>query len=162
MLTTESILLIGSFALTTSLLTFGSRFIVDKFGLFPPDPSGDPTSFKNVLHHAWGRSSTGGLFSAQMAQKIANGDFGDLKDYLAPLSFAVVLGLGAIFSFSVFGKTKSMFSWGKSFKKSYFSRPFLQKSQFLIPTYGRSSHSSGRLRSRTTLQCTGSLLSMNL
>jgi len=109
MLTTQSVALLGSFAFTLSLLTFGSRFIIDKFGLFPPDPLGDPTSFKNTLHHAWGSSSAskGGLFSATMSQKISNGDFGDIKEYLAPIGFAVVLGLGVIFSFFVFGKSKS-------------------------------------------------------
>ena len=109
MLTTQSVALLGSFAFTLSLLTFGSRFIVERFGLFPPDPLGDPTSFKNTLHYAWGSSSAskGGLFSATMSQKIANGDFGDIKEYLAPIGFAVVLGLGAVFSFFVFGKSKS-------------------------------------------------------
>jgi hypothetical protein len=113
MLTSQSVALLGSFAFTLSLLIFGSRFIVDKFGLFPPDPLGDPTSFKNTLHHAWGSpsASKGGLFSATMSQKIATGDFGDLKEYLAPMGFAVVLGLGAIFSFVVFGKSKSESSY---------------------------------------------------
>jgi hypothetical protein len=113
MLTTQSVALLGSFAFTLSLLIFGSRFIVDEFGLFRPDPLGDPTSFKNTLHHAWGSSSAskGGLFSATMSQKIANGDFGDLKEYLAPVGFAVVLGFGAIFSSFVFGKSKSESSY---------------------------------------------------
>lgn len=109
MFTSQSVALLSSFALTLSVLIFGSRFIIDKLNLFPPDPLGAPTSFKNTLHHAWGSSSApkDGLFSDTMYQKIANGDFSDLREYMAPMGFAVVLGLGAIVSVFMFGKSKS-------------------------------------------------------
>src|SRR4051812_22463702 len=44
----ESILLLGSFALTLLLLIFGTQFLVQTFDLFPADPSSPPASLRNV------------------------------------------------------------------------------------------------------------------
>lgn len=138
----ESILLLGSFALTLFLLIFGSQFLVQTFDLFPADPSAPPTSLRNVLHHAWGSSPSSGinLISKLMSQKSTGDSPIDIQGLLMPVGFAVLIGLGAIVSVFVFGKSKSQYHLHKLLFTSSFLLPMPpQKSQSLTPLTGKSS-----------------------
>lgn len=104
----QSTIFVGSFVLTLSLLVFGSRYVVDSFDLFPADPEGDPTSFKNILHNAWGSSSPPRFKSSNKMGQAGSSDSPLIGDNLiAPIGLAVLVGLGAIVAFFVFGKSKS-------------------------------------------------------
>ncbi|KAG9031771.1 NADH-cytochrome b5 reductase, partial [Serendipita sp. 407] len=104
---TQAVLFIGSFGLSLALLVFGSRFVVQTFNIFPPDPH-DPHSFKNTLHRAWGASSqqTDDNFFTKMTQKPIMDTIEEMKDLAAPIGFAVLLGLSAVVAYYVFGKSK--------------------------------------------------------
>ncbi|KAG8834162.1 NADH-cytochrome b5 reductase [Serendipita sp. 399] len=104
---TQAVIFVASFGLSLALLIFGSRFVIETFNLFPPDPH-DPYSFKNTLHHAWGKSSkqSGGNFFAKMSQNPTEDLIGDVKEFARPIGFAVLLGLSAFVSYYVFGKSK--------------------------------------------------------
>ncbi|KAG8809051.1 hypothetical protein FRC18_004746, partial [Serendipita sp. 400] len=83
---TQAVLFIGSFGLSLALLVFGSRFVVQTFNIFPPDPH-DPHSFKNTLHRAWGASSeqTDNNFFTKMTQKPIMDTIEEMKDLAAPI-----------------------------------------------------------------------------
>lgn len=106
----ESILFVGSFAVTLALLIFSSRFIINTLELFPPDPDGSPYSIRNILHTAWGSSSPKYKDSAAqfMASTANQNVLGIDSDMVAPIGFAILLGASALIAFFVFGNKKGL------------------------------------------------------
>jgi hypothetical protein len=103
----QTVIFVGSFGLTLSLLIVGSRYLVNTLNLFPADPTGSPDSFRNILHYAWGARYDGGHSADTMGQDGSSDSLLIGDNLIAPIGLAVLVGFGAIVAYFVFGKTKS-------------------------------------------------------